>query len=70
MECFLVKHDMQLRVDGLIDSSAAGEAFIHPRLLPAVKKFFHIKVLRIKHGSMSLSDFATSMPAQLRKCSI
>jgi hypothetical protein len=44
-------------LNALIDSGAGGEAFIHPKLLPAIKKYFQVKMLRIKHGGVSVSGF-------------
>ena len=57
MECHLAKHGMQFKLNGLIDSGAGGEAFIHPRLLPAIRKYFQVKVLQIKRGGVGVSGF-------------
>jgi hypothetical protein len=57
MPCHLSQHGVQFKLKALIDSGAGGEAFIHPKLLPAIKKHFQVKTLRIKHGGVSVSGF-------------
>jgi hypothetical protein len=48
---------VQFKLRALIDSGARGEAFIHPKLLLVIKKYFQIKLLTIKHGGISVSGF-------------
>ena len=55
--CHLSQHGIQFKLNALIDSGAGGEAFIHPKLLPAIKKYFKVQILQIKHGGVSVSGF-------------
>jgi len=55
--CHLSQHGVQFELDALIDSGAGGEAFIHPKLLPAIEKYFQVEILKIKHGGVNVSGF-------------
>jgi hypothetical protein len=57
MECYVARHGLQLKLNALIDSGAGGKAFIHPKLLPAIKRYFQVKVLKIKQGGVGVSGF-------------
>jgi hypothetical protein len=67
VECHLAKHGLQFKLNGLIDSGAGGEAFIHPRLLPAIRKYFQVQVLQIKHGGVSISGFDNKHAGTINK---
>ena len=56
-QCHLSQHGIQFKLNALIDSGAGGEAFIHPKLLPAIKKYFQVQLLQINHGGVSVFGF-------------
>jgi hypothetical protein len=65
----LTANGVQFKLNVLIDSGVGGEAFIHPKLLLAVRKYFQIKVLQIRTAESGYPDSITNTPAQSRKCS-
>ena len=61
----LSQHGIQFKLNALIDSGADGEAFIHPKLLPAIKKYFQVQILQIKHGGISVFGFNDNKHADI-----
>lgn len=57
MKCHLMGQGLQFELSALIDCGAGGEAFIHPKFLPAIEKYFQIEKLRINRGGAGVSTF-------------